>query len=55
MRWNHALRWLRIQPYPVRWIFWILLYYYNKRKYPEGTFTLDMYKDYAKTYHYPKW
>ena len=35
-------------PYSFRLFFWTKLYYYNVRKYPEGYFTLNDYKDYAK-------
>ena len=34
-------------PYFIRWSFWTLLYYYNKRKHPNGDFTLKLYQSYA--------
>lgn len=34
-------------PYFIRILFWTLLYYYNKRKYINSSFTLDLYKSYA--------
>ncbi len=34
--------------YPVRWLFWTALYFYNKLKYPNGSFTLKLYQSYAK-------
>jgi hypothetical protein len=35
-------------PYPFRWIFWSLLYRYNKYRFPNGTFTIKEYQSYAK-------
>ena len=35
-------------PYFIRWIYWTLLFYYNKSKYPQGNFTLKLYRSYAK-------
>lgn len=35
-------------PYPARWCYWVVLYFYNKWKFPSGQFTLDDYKLYAK-------
>ena len=34
-------------PYCFRLFFWTQLYYYNIRKYPDGYFTLNDYKEYA--------
>ena len=34
-------------PYYFRLFFWTQLYYYNIRKYPDGYFTLNDYKEYA--------
>ncbi len=39
---------IRVCPYYIRLIYWILLYYFNKRKWPNESFTLDLYKSYAK-------
>jgi hypothetical protein len=35
-------------PYFIRKFYWTRLYYYNKRKHPEGDFTLELYISYAK-------
>ena len=44
--WN-VLKVIKHMPYCIRIIFWKLLYKYNKRKYPNGTFTLTDYIEYA--------
>lgn len=38
---------IRKCPYFIREFYWIRLYYYNKRKYPDGDFTLGDYINYA--------
>jgi len=48
MRWIDTLQCVRFAPYWQRLIFWILLYFYNKSKYPNGRFTLRDYIRYAK-------
>jgi hypothetical protein len=35
-------------PYPIRWVYWSLLYRYNKYRFPNGTFTIKEYQYYAK-------
>lgn len=35
-------------PYFLREFYWTRLYYYNKKKWPDGDFTLGLYIDYAK-------
>lgn len=43
-----AVKIIAWMPYPVRLFFWKNLYWYNKRKYPWGKFTLEEYIKYAQ-------
>ena len=38
---------VRKLPYRFRIEYWTMLYFYNKKKDPEGDFTLDLYQSYA--------
>ena len=39
---------IKYLPYWLREFYWTRLYYYNKRQYPDGDFTLELYISYAK-------
>ncbi len=41
---------MRLMPYPLRWIYWSLLWYYNKKRYPrmDEKITLKYYRINAK-------
>jgi len=39
---------IKYLPYFLRKFYWIKLYYYNKKKHPDGDFTLEDYINYAK-------
>ena len=41
---------IKKMPYFVREIFWVQLYYYNKKKDSEGNFTLESYIGYARNW-----
>jgi hypothetical protein len=40
-------RLMRYAPFPVRLCYWTALYYYNRRKWPDGSFTIGLYRSYA--------
>ena len=43
-----AKRIIKRCPRPIRILFWAAIYHYNRRKWPSGTFTLELYRSYAE-------